>query len=436
MTKSSQLLPATLRVVSLQRTVLLTNLFALSLLTLMPAQAQTFNVLHNFSGGGDGATPYAGVTMDRAGNLYGTTFGGGSRSLGAVYRLKRSGQSWTVDGLYGFNGGPYDGLHPLARVVFGPDGSLYGTASEGGPGQFCGVGCGMVFQLRPPLTVCRSVSCPWTESVLYFFAGVPDGGFPSGELVFDQAGNLYGTTDIGGNFGGILYELTRSGSAWTENIIHEFSGSDGYFPFGGLISDNAGNLYGAAQEGGLFGQGAIFQFTRSESGWTQSLPYIFHGGTDGRSPNASLIFDHAGNLYGTSSDGASGGGGTVFELSPAGGGGWTYSLLYSFIGSRTLSCPNPGNQSGGPGPWAPLIMDGAGNLYGTTLCDGAHQFGNIFKLTPTGGGWSYTSLHDFTGGEDGAYPLSSVTMDASNNLYGTASGGGSQGHGVVWEITP
>jgi uncharacterized repeat protein (TIGR03803 family) len=243
----------------------------------------------------------------------------------------------------------------------------------------------MVFQLRPPLTFCRSVSCPWTENVLYFFAGVPDGGFPSGGLVFDQAGNLYGTTDIGGNFGGILYELTRSGSAWTESIIHEFSGSDGYFPFGGLISDNAGNLYGAAQEGGLFGQGSIFQFTHSESGWTQSLPYIFHGENDGRDPNACLVFDQAGNLYGTSSDGGSGGGGTVFELSPAGG-GWTYSLLYSFTGSRTLSCPNPGNQSGGPGPWAPLVMDGAGNLYGTTLCDGSHRFGSIFKLTPTSGG--------------------------------------------------
>lgn len=402
--------------------------FALTAITVQAAQAQTFTVLHSF-GGVDGATPYAGLTMDHAGNLYGATYSGGSRSLGAVYRLKRSGPSWILEGLYSFTGGS-DGLHPLARVIFGPNGRLYGTTSEGGPGQFCGLGCGMVFQLSPPATVCRSVSCPWRETVLYAFRGIPDGGFPSGELLFDAAGNLYGTTDIGGISGGILYELTPSGN---ENIINDFS--DGFVPFGGLISDHAGNLYGTTQEGGAHQRGTVFQFQHSGSGWMGAVLYSFQDASDGSYPNAGVILDPVGNLYGASSNGGSGGGGTIFELSPSGG-GWAYRLLYSFTGSRDLNCPNPGDQYAGPGPWAALAMDGAGNLYGTTLCDGANHLGNIFKLIPSGGGWTYTSLHDFTGGDDGAYPLSNVMVDASGNLYGTASAGGSQGHGVVWEIAP
>lgn len=407
-------------------------LCALAMIALPVAQAQTFSVIHNFSGGVDGAIPYAGLT-DHAGNFYGTTSSGGSRNLGAVYRLKRSGPSWIVDGLYSFVGGASDGLQPLARVIFGPEGRLYGTTSAGGPGQFCGLGCGIVFQLHPPATVCRSVSCPWTETVLYAFRGIPDGGFPSGELVFDAAGNLYGTTNIGGLDGGILYKLIPSGGSWTENLISDFN--DGQVPFGGLISDNAGNLYGTTQEGGAHARGTVFQFQHSGSGWTGTVLYNFQGTSDGGYPNAGLIFDQAGNIYGASSAEGSGGGGTVFELSPSGG-GWIYTLLYSFTGSRDLNCPNPGDQYAGPGPWASLAMDGTGNLYGTTLCDGANHLGNIFKLAPSGGGWTYTSLHDFTGGDGGAYPLSSVIVDASGNLYGTASAGGSHGHGVVWEIAP
>ena len=151
--------------------------------------------------------------------------------------------------------------------------------------------------------------------------------------------------------------------------------------------------------------------------------------------SAGLILDQAGNLYGASTDSGPGGGGTIFELSPSGG-GWTYTMLYSFTGSRDYRCPNPNNQYAGPGPWASLAMDGAGNLYGTTLCDGANKLGSVFRLTPSDGGWTYTSLHDFTGGDDGAYPLSNVIMDPTGNLYGTASAGGSKGHGVVWEIAP
>ncbi len=415
--------------------------FALMLLctlitfALPAARAQTFSVIHNFSGGQDGATPYTGLTMDKTGNFYGTTYAGGSSKLGTVYRLKRAGSSWVADGLYSFLGGAKDGAEPLGRVIFGPDGSLYGTASVGGSGQYCNVGCGAVFNLRPPATFCRSVSCPWIETVLYQFGGIPDGGFPSGELAFDEEGNLYGTNVIGGRDGGTVYELTPSGNGWTESIVHAFSYTDGSQPFSGVIFDNAGNLYGTTQEGGAYSRGTVFQFTNSGSGWTGDLLYIFQGENDGGYPNAGLIFDQAGNLYGASSAEGSGQGGTIFELSPSGG-SWIYTVLYSFAGDRSFNCPNPGNQYAGSGPWASLALDGTGDLYGTTLCDGANHAGNVFKLTPSGGGWTYTSLHDFTGGDDGGYPISNVIVDASDNLYGTASGGGSQGYGVVWEIAP
>ncbi len=255
---------------------------ALTVLAPPVAQAQTFNVIYNFTGGQDGATPYAGLTMDKAGDFYSTTFSGGASKLGTVYRLKRSGSSWVADGLHSFRGGANDGAEPLARVIFGPDGSLYGTASVGGAGQTCDIGCGVVFNLRPPVTFCRSVSCPWTETVLYQFGGIPDGGFPSGELLFDEAGNLYGTTALGGRDGGVLYELTPSGNSWTESIVHNFSGADGLVPFGGVISDNAGNLYGTTQEGGAHFAGNVFQFAHSGSGWMGTFLHNFQPPSDGR----------------------------------------------------------------------------------------------------------------------------------------------------------
>jgi uncharacterized repeat protein (TIGR03803 family) len=427
-----------------QRIALAATLLALKLLV-MQAHAQTYSVIHNFSGGGDGATPYTGLTIDRAGNLYGTTYRGATANVGTVYRLRHSGSNWILDSLYAFRGGASDGSLPLSRVVFGPDGSLYGTASFGGH-NLCGLslGCGIVYQLRPPVTFCRSVSCPWRENVLYFFGQTStDGATPSGELAFDHAGNLYGTTQEGGtnNEEGVLYQLARSGNNWTQTVIHNFGQSDGSLPFGGVAVDGAGNLYGTTVERGMFGFGSVFQFTPTGSGWTETLPYSFQGQSDGQNPRAGILVDPAGNLFGATAYGgpfAGGGillGGTAFELSPSGG-GWTLNLLFDFPAGPS-NCPNPGaSQASGLGPWSSLTMDAAGNLYGTTLCDGASSFGNVFKLTPSDGGWTYTSLYDFTGGTDGAYPLSNVTMDASGNLYGTASAGGSQNKGVVWEITP
>jgi uncharacterized repeat protein (TIGR03803 family) len=390
--------------------------FMLVIVAAQFAPAQTFNVLHSFNGL-DGQQPYDGVTLDRAGNLYGTAYRGGT-GAGTVYKLIHQGSSWTLNVLSSFAGG---GASPYAGVIFGPNGTLYGTTSKGSAGG----GNGTVFNLSPSPAVCKTSLCPWTETLLYVFKGSPDGYGPGlGDVTFDQADNIYGTTYSGGNSYGIVYELKPSGGSWTENILHSFGYGDGAYPYSRVILDNAGNLYGTTWGGGSNGAGTIFELTPSGSGWTHAVLYSFQSGSDGENPYGGLIFDSAGNLYGATSSGGSGGGGTVFQLTPSNNGTWTYSLIYSFAG--TNDC----------GPQNSLVMDQGGNLYGTTYCDGANSLGNVFKLTPSGGGWTYTSLHDFTGGSDGQIPFCSVAFDASGNLYGTTVSGGSQEAGTVWEITP
>jgi uncharacterized repeat protein (TIGR03803 family) len=395
-------------------------LFAVVLVAAHSTQAQTFAVLHNFTGGADGANPWAGLTWDRAGNLYGTTQYGGIGSYGAVYKLTHKGSSWVVNPLYGFTGGS-DGARPQARVVFGPNDTLYGTTGGGGS-----EGVGTVFNLRPQPNACANLLCPWMETVLYSFRGL-SGYFPGyGDLIFDQADNIYGTTQSGGYIGlGTVYQLTPAGSGWAESVLYSFKGgrSDGENPFSSVIFDKAGNLYGTTY-GGSSDYGTVFELTYSaESGWTETILYSFQNPTrDGAYPYAGMIFDPAGNLYGATTDGGSDYGGTVFKLTPSGG-SWTWSLVYSFTGNPKC------------GPVGTLVMDGAGNLYGTTLCDGANNAGSVFKLTPSGISWAYTSLHDFTGGSDGGYPYCNVVLDGTGNLYGTTSTGGTQNVGVVFEIT-
>ena len=184
--------------------------FALIFTLAQSAQAQTYQVIYNFTGGQDGAYPEAGLT-ERGGKLYGTAYQGGSFNRGTVFKLAPNGSGWVFSTLYSFTGHA-DGSAPIARVVFGRDGTLYGTTEFGG--HNCGVGCGTVFHLRPPATFCRTVLCPWTETVLYQFSGFGDGANPGyGDLTFDQAGNIYGTTFFGGvNAQGVVYELTPSGA--------------------------------------------------------------------------------------------------------------------------------------------------------------------------------------------------------------------------------
>jgi len=264
-----------------------------------------------------------------------------------------------------------------------------------------------------------------TETVLYDFT--KNGGLlPYSGVVFDTAGNLYGTALAGGGQDvGVVYELIPStGGGWTEKVLHNFTytGTDGYDPYATPIFDTAGNLYGTTGFGGVSGFGTVFEMVRSAGGtWTEKVLFNFNT-TSGEFPQAGLIFDASGNLYGATNVGGTGGGGTAFELSPSGG-GWTYSLLYSFTGGANC------------GPWASLTLNG-GNLYGTTVCDGANSAGNVFELSPSGNSWTYSSLYDFTGGNDGQFPYSYVLFDPAGNLYGTTLRGGTFLQGVVWKITP
>jgi len=415
--------------------------FVLMVVFIPAAQAQTFQVLHTFTGGADGANPVgAGITMDKTGNLYGAAGYGGlteprcvfAGSCGTVFKMTRKGSGWIFNTLYEFMGG-IDGDVPDAPVAFGPDGVLYGTTFNGGGNGCYQDGCGIVYTLKPPPTACKTALCPWTETVLYRFTGGSDGAQPAfGALTFDQAGNFYGTTSWGGKYSyyGNVYELTPYNGQWTQNVLYSFTGgNDGGASWSGVIFDASGNLYGTTTEGGYDSGGTAFELTPSGQGWALNVLHEFQPSTEGYSAFGNLIFDSSGNLWGTNRYGGAGEAGTVFELTPSNG-SWDLTVLHSFTGSN--------------GPQAGLVMDQAGNFYGTAVTAGKYAAGSVFKLSPSGGGWTYTVLHDFTGGSDGAQPYGQIVLDSSGNLYGTTFEGGmtggdicgSYGCGVVWEITP
>ena len=386
------------------------------------AQGQTYTVIHNFTNGQDGGQPAAGPTLDRGGNLYGTALYGGSQNCatgcGIVYKLARHGNSWLLNSLYAFTGAGDGALPYYGALALGPDGTPYGTTFGGGINQ-----SGVIFNLKPHPTNCATTNCSWIDTTVHQFGLGNDGFSPTSGVVFDAAGNFYGTTFSGGSSGnGAVYEATRSGGVWTESVIYNFGGgNDGANPVASLSFDSVGNLYGTTYAGGTSGFGTVFKLTHSGGAWTKSVLYNFQNGSDGRAPSGGVLFDRAGNLYGSTVFGGANGGGTLYELTPSGG-NWTLNTLYSF--------------SGVAGPYNNLTMDANGNLYGTTYRDGANQVGSVFKLTPSNGSWMFSTLHDFTDGNDGGYPTSSVAVDSSGNIYGTASSGGSDNQGVVFEITP
>jgi uncharacterized repeat protein (TIGR03803 family) len=403
--------------------------FLLALLlgsTLVFAQAPTLGIdpLHQFSGVPAGQKPQAGLTPDRGGNLYGTTFFGGTTpdlcengGCGTVFKLTKRGQSWIFSSIYQFRGGS-DGANPSGRVVAGPDGAFYGSTYLGGSGTQCqGYGCGTVFRLTPPATFCRAVSCPWTETVLYRFQGQADGALPVGDLSFDASGNIYGTTSRGGIAGGcgsvgcgVVFKLSRSGSSWVETVLYTFGDSpDGATPFDGVTFDRAGNMYGTTSAGGTGQRGTIFQLSPSGSGWTETILHHFQG-SDGLEPYAGVILDSAGNLYGATAGGGPVGGGVAYKLSHENG-AWTYAMLDNFFG--------------GIGPMQKLSMDSAGNLYGANQSSGiGPYYGQVWELTPSGGQWTETILYNFTNYFNGQYPNGGIVLDAGGNLYGTTQSGG------------
>jgi uncharacterized repeat protein (TIGR03803 family) len=393
--------------------------FALTVVLTQSAQAQTFNVIYAFTGEQNGVNPHGNMAMDGEGNLYGVA--------GAIFELKHSPSGWIYKTLYP-SWLPGDG--DPNGVVIGPDGSLYGTTFDGGGDGCDGFGCGTVFSLKspsvPPNVMFHWGEFFWVKTVLHRFTGGADGVNPiSGDVVFDPAGNLYGTTASGGTSGaGVVFELSPSQGGWTETIIHSFSGqTDGGYPSAGVIFDRAGSLYGATGFRGIYNCGTIFQLTPSESGWQETTLYTFENGDDGCSPLADLILDQSGKLYGTTYVGGPGGIGTVFMLAPSGG-EWTFNLLYGFSGNDGVE------------PYVGLVMDMVGNLYGTTLYGGTYNCGTAFKLSPSDGGWTHTTLHDFTCGSDGWQPWGRPILDGNGNLYGTTWVGGAHGYGVIWEITP
>ena len=400
---------------------------SLAMFPLQPATAQTFTVIHAFTGGLDGAGPYTG-TMDAAGNFYGTTVSGGPTSencphgCGIVFKLSQKNGAWVLSTLYSFRGGN-DGVEPASGVVFGPDGALYGTTVYGGA-----AGDGTVFKLQPSPTICHSILCPWHETIVHSFAGGADGANPSSGLSFDSAGNFYGTTQNGGAGEycgadcGVIYKFAPASGGWNETILYTFNGGpDGENPSGGVVINAAGDFFGTCIE--CLPHGTVYELTPNGSGYSKSTIYEFTSASGDYYPNG-LIIDASGNLYGTTSYGGSGGGGVVYDLLPQGD-QWFFNVL------AALTNRNPHDY----GPLAPPTMDAAGNLYGTSFSGGQYGAGSVFKLIPAGGGWNYTDLYDFTGGDDGGGPESPVVLDAQGNVYGTTYFYGFYYDGVAFKIT-
>jgi uncharacterized repeat protein (TIGR03803 family) len=394
--------------------------FVFSLLTVFlflaslsqPLESQTYKVIYNFTGkGDDGASPYGGPTLDPSGNLYGTTYAGGKFGAGNVYKLAPVGSSWKSTTLYSFTG-ELDGAGPAFGTLAVYDGALFGTTEGGGY-------LGVAFKIAPTET-------GWREHVVHSFGHGTDGNEPIGGVVIDKAGNVYGTTLLGGTDGnGTVYQVTQSG---VERVIYSFTGGlDAVNPAAAVTLDAEGNVYGTTSFGGAYGDGAVYKLSPSGSGWTENVLYSFRDLNDGQNPVGGLVLDQAGNLYGGTFDGGANGGGTVYELSPSGG-KWRLSILYSFSG-------------GYGGPYNKLTFDAEGNLYGATNGEGANGFGMIFKLAPSNpapnsGGWKFTDLYDFLGGPDGGIPYGSLAIDPHGNIFGTTDIGGSDNQGVVFEITP
>ena len=385
------------------------------LMTPLAAHAQTFTVLHNFTDGADGGYVYAGVTFDQQARIYGTASRGADGDNGVVYRLVREGNGWVFSPIYTFRG--HDGAHPYARVVFGQDGLLYGTTNQGGANRY-----GTVFSLQPSPTACKSALCPWVETVLYSFANGADGGFPEfGDLTFDQAGNIYGTASGGGILtNGVVFKLTRSGSGWTESVLWEFGNinNDGCTPISGVIFDNAGNLYGTTNGCGSNGLGTVYELSPTQSGWNETILHSFTQSDNGAGAGG-LIMDAEGNLYGITS----GSPGSAYELTQQNG-SWSFTLLQSF----------PGNDLGFA--MVAPTFDSQGNLYGPLTYDGSNEAGEIFKLMPSGNQWIYSLFYQFPSCANGCLPMGAVAFDANGNMYGTTIEGGTDGYGTVWEITP
>jgi uncharacterized repeat protein (TIGR03803 family) len=382
---------------TMARAILMFVALGVGLLTNYSAQAQALHVLYNFGGSSDGGDPYASLIRDGAGNLYSTFgYGGGSSFSGGVFKVAPDG---TETVLYSFTGGA-DGAFPISALVRDSAGNLYGTTTQGGS-----AGLGVVFKVDPS----------GTETVLHNFTGGTDGVDPVGGLLRDKAGNLYGTTSQGGSSNaGVVFKINPSGK---ETILHTFTGSttDGKYPtYTSLLMDAQGILYGVTQEGGSADSGILYKL--SKTGKLTILHSFTGGTTDGCNVLGAPVMDAAGNFYGTTSSCGTNKLGTVWKVSKSG----KEKVLHSFAGGT----------SDGEYPLAGVVVDAAGNVYGTTETGGASNVGTVYKV---GKGGKFTLLHSFDG-TDGKYVYSGLVQNAKGTLFGTAINGGSIGYGTVWKI--
>jgi uncharacterized repeat protein (TIGR03803 family) len=393
--------------------------------------------LYNFGQQPDGIAPTGAPVFDNLGNLYGVTTYGGTSGEGTVFMLTPGKGQWTETAIYTFCPIPgcADGSEPGAGLIWDAAGNLYGTTNRGGA-----YGGGTVFKLS------KNGTGIWTETVLHSFGNGTDGIGSDGisGLVFDSSGNLYGTTVAGGSAGlcgglncGTAFELSPGpGGTWTESVIYNFCSAaglfcpDGAYPMGELALDAAGNLFGTTyQGGGIQGAGGtVFELSPHEGGqWIGTVLHVFGLGEDAE---AGVILDTAGNLYGTTAGGGGGGYctgcGGVFELTSLTGGQWQETEIYSFSGTD------------GSSPSAPLVFDKAGNLYGTTTGGGPGYAGVVFALTPSEANqsWAEVPLYGFGYIKNGAGNVSGLAMDAQGNLYGVGAALGTDGNGMVFSVTP
>jgi uncharacterized repeat protein (TIGR03803 family) len=378
----------------------------LQLVVAATMQGQTYSVVYSFgSVVNDGSDPIAGLVLDAHDNLYGTTYEGGAAGYGTVFKIDTTGTETVLHNFAGIGAG--DGAHPHAGLALDAQDNLYGTTWMGGAhGQ---TGQGTVFK----------VDATGNETVLFEFDGAGgDGTKPSG-LVLDAQGNLYGTTALGGangaNKDGTVFKLDAAGN---ETILHTFrtGPTDGATPYGGVVLDAEGNLYGTTTRGGRsIYPGSVFKLGTTG---VETVLHRFAGSPDGATPYAGLVLDGQGNMYGTTYGGGTAGHGAVFKVDSSG----NETVLYSFTGT-----PDGANPYGG------LVLDAEGNLYGTTYGGGAAGYGTLFEINATS---NETVLHSFGSTKgDGKYPYAGLVLDALGDLYGTTTHGGAHNKGTVFKLT-
>ncbi|MGH9498787.1 MAG: choice-of-anchor tandem repeat GloVer-containing protein [Terriglobales bacterium] len=398
------------------------------------AAAVTDTVLNSFIGS-DGSSVFAGLTFDQAGNLYGTTQAGGL-GFGVVYELTPAdGGGWTKTVLYQFGSKAKDGANPYSGVVIDSAGNLYGTTLRGGTRNK-----GTLYQLKP------GPGGSWTETVLHNFGNGPDGAFPIAVPVI-VGNSLFGTTYNGGTGTactlsgksttcGTVYQFTSTGAY---SIIHNFTndGNDGFLPVAGLTPDANGNLFGQTTWGSPYGGGLLFQMVLSNGTWTEVAIHpwgrIHDGRPDGAQCYGTLVFDQAGTLWGTSTVGGTHGDlGTVFRFTQNQH-GWAEMNAHGF-----------GEPGDGAYPYSGLAVNAAGNLFGTTYQGGTGGVGIVYEIIPGPTGFTYKLLYNFTGKTDGGFPAAPLVMDSAGNFYGTTMWGGDPNHcqkspvagcGVAYEIS-